>query len=1000
MATQFKTSLVDTERGVGGKIDRNLSKVDQSAVSTALETAPTTPPAQSAITSQSLTPTQSFNLTPAQPSTAADGFAGYMGASATQLSQQRQQMQESKDDYLTTILKGDTETGLQDKLYAKQVDPAEAELNDINQQIIASQHAQQREVEQLGKSAALTPAQFEAQRAGINRKYTYEQADLAVIQLSKQGKFDSAKRIADRAVTAMMERQKMVTEALRFNYQENKDLFDKNEQRLFETAQSERERTLQNEEYRLRAEFDQKIQQNDPLYQLKIQAEKASIANTYSQINERNNKSASLGGTLNGKPQTTTQATIQGYAQRVTESNKIISQIGSKFTGALSVIGQMNPFNILKSSERQQYEQAQRNYVNAVLRRESGAVISDEEFANARQQYFPQPGDQWQVVAQKAVNRTSVEANLYQAANVPQPVEPGTVIKGYKVVGRQQSFIAPVEQQDNRDLLAKSADFAEKYIPGAQIGKALGNSVGGIVDSFKQGSIKPLLEAGDRNNANYSRVVGDVVQSVATPASLAVSAPASLAGRVAQGVGIGATLSGANSSAKGGDAGDIAKSAALGGAIGGALPLAGAGVRQLGKLLGKTGDKIQFSVIKPSQADIKDGFKIETVKKFNLGGSLKSTFEKTDQTIDDLSKQLNAKLAGSNSTLDLSKAYENTAKRLLGNKFEQFGANSAVEKTLEQLRGEIASVGGPNGLVSVMEAQTVKRAAGHFGAWSYGAPTVEATAQQKVYNTFYNEMKTAIEKASPEGVREINKKISELIPVMNALIRRIPVAERNSALSLTDVITMSAATLEPRALALTLANLVSKSGTAGAALSKLGGRIANPTTQTVGNVLRTGITSQLGSSTPEPQTSQLSPGVSSPQSSTLSPEQQAAVRRGVEIGKMVDPTGAVGSVAKVGGKAASEVIKSLFKKEMPYGLLKNMEEFIDYVRIKKLPKDYGKGGAPDFEADFRDALTKFDPDVAKLSNGQLAGFLDELLARAKELPVQLRDDLGRFSGSK
>jgi hypothetical protein len=422
----------------------------------------------------------------------------------------------------------------------------------------------------------------------------------------------------------------------------------------------------------------------------------------------------------------------------------------------------------------------------------------------------------------------------------------------------KRKYSAPTVPQapaDNRDFLQKASDFITQHnLPGAQIGKALGNSIGGIVESVKEGSLAPLMQAGEQNNKLMPRVAGDVVQSVATPASLAVSAPVSLGGRVAQGAGLGATLSGSASAARGGGAGAIAKSAALGGAVGGALPLAGQGVRQLGKLLGKAGDKIQFSVIKPTQADIKDGFKIDTVKKFNLGGSLKTTFAKTDQKLDQLSQELNAKLASSNASLDLNHVYENTAKRILGNKFEQFGSNSAVEKTLEQLRSEISAVSGPNGVVSVPEAQTVKRAAGHFGAWTFGTPSIEATAQQKVYNAFYNEMKTAIEKASPEGVRDINRQISELIPVMNALIRRIPVAERNSALSLSDVITMSAATLEPRALALTLANLASKSGRVGAALSKAGERIAKPATQTKGNVLRTGITSQLGSSKTEPRT--------------------------------------------------------------------------------------------------------------------------------------------------
>jgi hypothetical protein len=57
------------------------------------------------------------------------------------------------------------------------------------------------------------------------------------------------------------------------------------------------------------------------------------------------------------------------------------------------------------SSNQQAVEQAQRNFVNAVLRQESGAVISDAEFENAKKQYFPQPGDDKKVIEQKRANR-------------------------------------------------------------------------------------------------------------------------------------------------------------------------------------------------------------------------------------------------------------------------------------------------------------------------------------------------------------------------------------------------------------------------------------------------------------------------------------------------------------------------------------------------------------------------------------------------------------------
>ena len=61
--------------------------------------------------------------------------------------------------------------------------------------------------------------------------------------------------------------------------------------------------------------------------------------------------------------------------------------------------------NYMVGPEFQQAEQAQRDFVNAILRRESGAAIAPSEFENAKKQYFPQPGDSEAVIKQKADNR-------------------------------------------------------------------------------------------------------------------------------------------------------------------------------------------------------------------------------------------------------------------------------------------------------------------------------------------------------------------------------------------------------------------------------------------------------------------------------------------------------------------------------------------------------------------------------------------------------------------
>lgn len=58
-----------------------------------------------------------------------------------------------------------------------------------------------------------------------------------------------------------------------------------------------------------------------------------------------------------------------------------------------------------RSEKLKKQDQAERNFVNAVLRRESGAAIADSEFKSAEQQYFPRAGDPPSVLEQKRTNR-------------------------------------------------------------------------------------------------------------------------------------------------------------------------------------------------------------------------------------------------------------------------------------------------------------------------------------------------------------------------------------------------------------------------------------------------------------------------------------------------------------------------------------------------------------------------------------------------------------------
>lgn len=148
------------------------------------------------------------------------------------------------------------------------------------------------------------------------------------------------------------------------------------------------------------------------------QLKQAQLSNIYSEIHARNNPAP--------KAQTQAQVVAQGYAQRATAANAKISSLGSKFTD-ITAIGGILP-TVLQSSERQEYEQAKREFINSVLRPESGASISPSEFSSAAKEYFPTAGDSSKVVAQKAVDRQLKINSLQQQGTNTSVPETGQLV--------------------------------------------------------------------------------------------------------------------------------------------------------------------------------------------------------------------------------------------------------------------------------------------------------------------------------------------------------------------------------------------------------------------------------------------------------------------------------------------------------------------------------------------------------------------------------------------
>jgi hypothetical protein len=138
------------------------------------------------------------------------------------------------------------------------------------------------------------------------------------------------------------------------------------------------------------------------------------------------------------------QGLATGFGMRMKESNAILNAMEDKgiintgatrsvvsgILGAIPAIGgQLEEktsaaMNVLPSwaggpsAEQQQVEQARRNFITAVLRKESGAVISPQEFYAEEKKYFPQLGDEAPVIQQKRAARDiAIRAMDIQSGN-------------------------------------------------------------------------------------------------------------------------------------------------------------------------------------------------------------------------------------------------------------------------------------------------------------------------------------------------------------------------------------------------------------------------------------------------------------------------------------------------------------------------------------------------------------------------------------------------------
>ncbi len=180
-----------------------------------------------------------------------------------------------------------------------------------------------------------------------------------------------------------------------------------------------------------------------------------------------------------GKP-TEYQSKSAGFLGRMLQAEKFYAGVPEDSRDPRTVAGQTfhdwapdteNSWPVWmggNSSDRQNADQAARNFITASLRQESGATIKPEEFDTQYRIFFPMPGDGPDVLAQKAASRQqAIEGFRVAAGQEAKKIEadPSRPIIRSGRTGMAYNFDVPAGA-DDATILAAAKAFLQSKEPG------------------------------------------------------------------------------------------------------------------------------------------------------------------------------------------------------------------------------------------------------------------------------------------------------------------------------------------------------------------------------------------------------------------------------------------------------------------------------------------------------------------------------------------------------
>jgi hypothetical protein len=232
---------------------------------------------------------------------------------------------------------------------------------------------------------------------------------------------------------------------------------------------------------------------------------------------------------------------------------------------------------------------------------------------------------------------------------------------------------------------------------------------------------------------------------------------------------------------------NIAGSLPVGKIVSGVAPKIGIGMAEG---LDKAAARIQGTKVKINSPEFKKGAQNEMYTKHEVFGNAEKVREQWKNKIDDTYNQVKERIQNvpdgpeNYASIDDIFSEANKAAAKYGKSKTEI---NSINRSLESLKAQFKEAY-PDGQIHLLDAQTEKQIIGKKGDWLARSGEIsgnpDAATNSQAHNALYDALKTNVENKGAPGIKELNKQLSEFIPMERSAAKQVLVSNRKNLIPL------------------------------------------------------------------------------------------------------------------------------------------------------------------------------------------------------------------------